>query len=164
MIEQLLDSKVCLSCLGCCRFREAGSAWAPAFLKEEVSAAKAHKIPAGAIAKNNKLMLTHNAGQDCYVCVFLDTSTNFCSIYAHRPFECQLYPFVLNREKDKVYVSLDRGCPFGQQHLDSALLKSYVSRLERYFCSARIKAILRNNPQVIQSYENVTNLFELKLD
>lgn len=48
-------------------------------------------------------------------CVFLDTSTNTCTIYPDRPEGCRLYPLVYDEESDKVLV--DPLCP--KSHLIS---------------------------------------------
>jgi uncharacterized protein len=164
MIEQFVDSKTCLRCQGCCRFKEIDSAWGPAFLKEETASAKAHHLLLEAIGKNNKLKLKKAAGQECFVCHFLDLKDNSCGIYAFRPFECQLYPFLINLDQGRIYLSVDPGCPFVQEHLDSALLKTHASRLFEFLDTKECRAMLKNNPQIIQAYGNLLNLFELKLD
>ncbi|RLG78751.1 MAG: hypothetical protein DRO13_06790 [Thermoprotei archaeon] len=42
-------------------------------------------------------------------CIFLDPSTNMCTIYEHRPLGCRLYPLVYDVDRDE--VSLDTTCP-----------------------------------------------------
>lgn len=45
-------------------------------------------------------------------CIFLDDKTKKCTTYQKRPLECTLYPFLLDFEKTKATVKLDkRFCP-----------------------------------------------------
>lgn len=164
MIEQFVDSKTCLLCQGCCRFKELDSVWGPAFLKDEAASAREHKIPAGAIGKNSKIKLKKEPQRECFICHFLDARENTCRVYPFRPFECQLYPFLINLDQGRVYLSVDPGCPFVQEHLGTAFLKNHAARLFEFINSKERRVTLKDNPQIIQSYGNLLNLFELKLD
>ena len=45
-------------------------------------------------------------------CVFLDRSSSRCTIYARRPLECRIYPYLLDFSRGRVGLKLDaRFCP-----------------------------------------------------
>jgi len=162
MIKQFVPSEVCLKCQGCCRFKEEFSVWSPCLLEEEVQGYLDKKIPAASISADRRLHPVANpAGEGC-ICPFLKSADNCCQIYEMRPFECQLYPFLINLRGKKVVLTLDLNCPYIEKSLKSPALKEYTEYLAAYLNSpARIK-LLKDNPQVIQAYEEVIDLVELK--
>jgi Fe-S-cluster containining protein len=115
MLKQFVPSEFCLKCDVCCRFGEKNSPYAPKFLAEE-----AQRLFDGDRFKpdNNfpgnlspSPIASTNAA---YVCQFFSPLTNTCSIYSQRPFDCQLYPFILCYDKKYQYINLclDNHCPF----------------------------------------------------
>jgi hypothetical protein len=66
-------------------------------------------------------------------CGFLDAPSHHCRVYVNRPFECQLYPFVMSREDGRVKVYAHLGCPFLAEHKDSPALRSALSRARIFF-------------------------------
>jgi Fe-S-cluster containining protein len=44
------------------------------------------------------------------LCKFLNEQ-NRCSIYADRPLECRLYPYILNYKNEEISLILHNGCP-----------------------------------------------------
>lgn len=156
MIKQLLIEDFCLKCKGCCRFWQQDSAWGPCLLDTE-------NIPQAAVNHNRRLRLIENPQDVNFLCPFLNTIDNKCRIYNFRPFECQLYPFLISRDKEKVFLSVDLGCLFAKEKLESQEFKDYLQYLVTYLNSPIELTIIRNNPQIIQSYEGAKILAELDI-
>jgi len=173
MIKQIIPSDYCLSCNGCCRFSEEDSVWLPCFLKEEIENLLEKNFPPSIISCNNKIRSIPYPAQNNstpqlrleagFICPFFVPKDNKCKIYAFRPFECQLYPFLINRKDDKIFLALDLRCPFVKENLESEKIKEYIRYLTCLFNSPHWIQILKNNPQAIQIYEDVLNLTELHL-
>jgi Fe-S-cluster containining protein len=98
-----------------------------------------------------------------FVCAFLDCVSNKCKIYAYRPFECQLYPFLINLRREKVVLTIDLNCPYAKEKINSVEFKEYSEYLSAYLNSPEQLEILRDNPQIIQAYEDVLDVVELNL-
>jgi len=172
MIKQAIPKDYCLSCVGCCRFSEQDSVWLPCLLNEEIQELLKKNFPPSLISQEKKVCnIPYHPEQDNFtpplharagfICSFFRPKDNKCKIYAFRPFECRLYPFLINRKGDKVFLALVLRCPFVKENLESQKFKEYIRYLTTFFNSpARIK-ILKNNPQIIQKYEDVLNLAEL---
>jgi len=164
MIKQLLPSRVCLKCQGCCRFLHRETLWSPFLLKEDIQELLAHKIPPSLISSTNKIRLFPDIDNDNFVCAFLNTQDNRCKVYPFRPFECQLYPFLINRKLNKVFLACDLRCPFAKENLNTEGFKKHTRYLVGLLNSPTQIKLLRNNPGVFQSYDEVYNLAELKLN
>lgn len=149
-IKQLVSKKICLNCQACCRYNCNPSIWAPILLAEEKRELNLQNI---------ELL----AFQDSYICRFLNPEDNRCQIYAQRPLECRLYPFLLNRSEGKIYLSVDLNCPFVKEKIKSKEFKSYSDYLIGYLASPLVLTALNNNLQAFSSYhtDNVINLVEL---
>jgi len=163
MIKQVVPQEVCLECQGCCRFSEQDSVWLPCLLNEEMQELLKKDFLPSLISCDKKIRSLPNLAQNNFVCSFSQPKDNKCAIYAFRPFECQLYPFVINRKADKVFLALDLRCPFIKENLESQEFKEYIRYLTSFFNSPRTIEILKSNPQIIQIYEDVLNLTELNL-
>ena len=157
MLKQFVPEDFCLKCRGCCRFKEPDSIWSPALLNEEIKS-----ILPFANLYSKKIQLAPSAEKlNNFLCPFLNLEGNLCNIYANRPFECQLYPFLINRKEGKVFLALDLNCPFIKENLDSSLLKEYSQDLAGMFNSRESKNLFKDNPQVIQEYPEAANLAEI---
>jgi len=163
VIKQIVPQEVCLECRGCCRFSEQDSVWLPHLLGEEIQELLKKNFPPSLISQDKNIRSVPNPAQNNFVCSFSQPKDNKCAIYAFRPFECQLYPFVINRKADKVFLALDLRCPFVKENLESQEFREYIRYLTGFLNSpVRIK-VLKSNPQIIQIYEDVLNLAELNL-
>jgi Fe-S-cluster containining protein len=91
----------------------------------------------------------------------LNLKDNKCKIYFFRPFECQLYPFLINRNAGKAFLAVDLKCPFVKQRLETKEFKEYTKNLSGILNSPSLIKILKNNPQIIQAYPEALNLREL---
>ncbi len=150
MIEQLIPQEFCLKCSGCCRFAKENSQWNPVLLKEESE-------------RGLKITLKPLPQKDTLVCQYFTPEDNRCRIYASRPFECQLYPFLINRKETEVFLAVDLKCPFVQKDRQTQKFKGHVRYLIALLQSAQYREILSKNPQIIQAYPEVLNLGRLSV-
>ncbi|MDO8489671.1 MAG: YkgJ family cysteine cluster protein [Candidatus Omnitrophota bacterium] len=164
MIKQFVPQEFCLKCRGCCRFKEANSVWSPCLLDEEIQELlDKPQIPAASISIDRRIQpIANPAGAD-FFCPFLEAQDNRCKIYSIRPFECQLYPFLINLRKGKVLLTVDLNCPYVYEQINSQQAKDYIVYLTSHLNSAPLLSMLKDNPQVIQAYEEVREVAELNL-
>lgn len=163
MIKQFVPQDFCLKCQGCCRFKEASSVWSPCLLDEEIQELLDKNSAFASLSADRRIQPIPNLKQDGFICPFLNIEDNKCKIYDLRPFECQLYPFLISIRDKKVLLTLDLNCPYAQENLNSGAFKDCADYLSTFLNSAKQKNILKNNPQIIQAYEQVLDVIELKL-
>lgn len=163
MIKQIVPQEVCLECQGCCRFKQINSVWSPCLLDEEIQDLLDREIPPAFISANKKLLPIPNPQGEGFICPFLDIQDNKCKIYSFRPFECQLYPFLINLRRGKVILTLDLNCPYVKVHLKTDAFKKYTQYLIAFLNSPAQIELLKRNPQLIQAYEEVLDIMELEL-
>ena len=161
MIKQFVPQEVCLKCLGCCRFAKADSVWSPCLLEEEIQDFLDKKIPPAAISLERKILLVPNPKEEGYLCPFLELSGNKCKIYSFRPLECQLYPFLINLRRGKILLTIDLNCPYAKENLNTKECKEYIEYLTSYLNSPEQLELLKDNPQILQAYEDVREVVEL---
>lgn len=161
MIKQLVPQGVCLKCQGCCRFKEDNSVWLPCLLDEEVQGLLDKKIPPACISLDRKIQPVPNPKGEGFICAFFNPEENKCKIYGFRPLECQLYPFLLNLRGKKITLTLDLNCPYVRENLKSKELKDYVSYLAAFLNSPSLLRVLKDNPHILQAYEDVLEVIEL---
>lgn len=162
-IPQFVPQKVCLSCDGCCRFKEENSSWRPKITKEEAvaieRAALTDKIFSKESVDSQGYIKALKNGGRCH-CTFFNTKDNTCGIYAHRPFECQLYPFLLARKGEEIFISVHLNCPFVQENKDNNSFHQFVGVLKNYFEDEGVRDFLKRNPLLATDYSEYDN--ELK--
>jgi Fe-S-cluster containining protein len=164
VIKQFVPEGFCLKCQGCCRFKEENSVWSPCLLDEEIQElADRPGIPAASITVDRRLQPIANPGGEGFICPFLSSVNNQCQIYNLRPFECQLYPFLINIRKGKVLLTVDLNCPYVYEKINNPEAKDYIAYLTQYLNSAPLRKLLKENPQIIQAYEEVREVAELNL-
>jgi Fe-S-cluster containining protein len=161
MIKQFVPFEACLSCQGCCRFREENSVWSPCLLEEELQELLDQDIPAAYISLDRRLKLVPNPKAEGFICPFFNASGNSCKIYKMHPFECQLYPFLLSMRNGEILLTVDLNCPYVAQKISSAEMKEYIEYLTAYLNSPRQLEMIKDNPQIIQAYEEVKVVSEL---
>lgn len=163
MMRQLIPEAFCLKCQGCCRFGSTESAWSPNLSDSDMQALLQNGIPPFFFLENKKIRLIHNQSQDTFICSLFDAVCNKCKAYAFRPFECRLYPFLINRRNAKVFLAVDVQCPFIKEKEQSQVLKIHAQYLADFISQPDILKTLRRNAHLIQEYEGVLDLVELKL-
>ena len=155
--KQFVPSEVCLQCNGCCRYKEADSAWRPKVGAGD-RAGLADLITAGDVLDVNGYIKTiQSCGE--HFCRFLNGSDNTCGIYTKRPLECSLYPFILSKTPDAIKVYVHLSCPFVQDHLPQADYEAYVLYLKDFFGHRDIKEFIRHNNGMFHDYSS----YELEL-
>lgn len=162
MIKQFIPQNYCLSCQGCCRFAQVDSVWSPCLLDEDLKELAKNNLSPSIISSRKKIRLIPFHKQDNFICPLLGLDSK-CKIYSFRPFECQLYPFLLNRKGRKVFLAIDLNCPYAKGNLKAPAFKKYTRYLAGLLGRPRRLSALKNNPQVIQEYPEVLNLVELKI-
>lgn len=163
MIKQFVPESACLKCPGCCRFKEIDSAWTPCLLEEEVQDLMAKDIPAAYINMQRKIRPIPHPNGKGFICAFFEYASNKCKIYAMRPLECQLYPFLINLRPKKVVLTIDLNCPYVKENMHKNGFKEYVDYLSAYLNAPKQREMLEDNPQIIQAYEDVLEVIDLKL-
>ncbi|MFH0738541.1 MAG: YkgJ family cysteine cluster protein [Candidatus Omnitrophota bacterium] len=164
MIRQLIPQEICLRCLGCCRFLKSDSCWTPRLLKEEAEELARLNLLNEEQTSGAKMPLRLSAAADNnLLCLFLDQPSNKCRIYNSRPFECQLYPFLINRKGESVILSVDLNCPFAKERCDNGEFKEYSVYLSELLDSPHYQKLLLDNPQIAQRYDGVLELCPLNI-
>lgn len=172
MIEQFVEEAFCLNrCRLCCRFSQRESVWSPCLLDEEIAEFAKRHIPPSLISPHKKIRLLQFPKADTaglpshigpiFICPFLDPEASACKIYFWRPFECKLYPFLVNRRQGKIFLAVDLGCPYIKDNLKTKRFEEYLQYLKMIFSQPILKDMLKSNPQIIQSYTEAQDLIEL---
>ena len=142
ILKSFVPSEVCLKCDGCCRYKEADSIWRPAGGIKTIQTCGKH------------------------FCEFFNGKDNTCGIYAKRPFECSLYPFIISKTPDAVEVYAQLSCPYVQDYLPHADFDAYVAYLKEFFSRAKTKEFLSRNKAMFQDYSlyapELLHLFDLE--
>lgn len=149
MIKQFIPDNFCLQCQGCCRFNKSDSSWSVHLLNEEI----------GELLDAKKIQPI--AHLDYYLCPFLNLQDNRCKIYKLRPFECQLYPFLIRNYEKNFFLSVDLKCPFVKDNLDNNEFREYSEYLISWLNTPYVSSMLKENPQIIHQYEEAINLGEI---
>jgi len=151
-LKQFVPSEVCLKCDGCCRYKEADSAWRPK-LGAGDQERLADLITAGDVLDGQGYVKTiQHCGE--HFCRFLKTTDNTCGIYTKRPFECSLYPFILSKAPDAIKVYVHLSCPYVQDHLSRPAYDAYVAYLKEFFHRADIRGFLSGNKAMFHDYSS----------
>lgn len=164
MIKQIIPQSYCSSCQGCCRFSQQDSVWQPVLLVEEIEDLLERNIPPSLISREKRIRSEPSSQGDNFTCSFFNPQDNQCKIYAFRPFECQLYPFLINRKGREVFLAVDLRCPFVQENSASPKYKEYIQYLSELFHDPRVRETLSNNTAIIQTYPEALNLLEIDLN
>jgi Fe-S-cluster containining protein len=150
LFKQLIPQEFCLRCRGCCRFSRQDSIWQPHLLREEEKAL-------------GRIPVVFDTGENGFICANLRLTDNKCRIYANRPFECRLYPFLFNRRNDKIFLALDLNCAFVRDNSKDLRSSEYTRSLIEFVQQKNCLDTLKDNPLLAQEYEEVMDLLELKV-
>jgi len=150
--------KFCSDCKGCCRYGEKESVWSPLFMFEEIiEATGKNMIPCSLFSgpgerqgKAARIRLSEYAGH--FVCPCLDLKSNACVLYASRPFDCRLYPFLLAAKDHKAYLAMDKKCPYSAATLKKGISPEYQQYLVDLLESGSFLKQAQNNPEIVQEY------------
>jgi len=149
--KQFVLSSVCLACDGCCRFRDTQSAWRPKLGVGEQNADASGCCYSDALDTGRFLKTDTKEG--VHFCQQLTHADNSCRIYPSRPFECQLYPFLLVREGSGVALGVHLACPFIQEHRYGKSFMDYVDFLHEFFRRPEVQIFLGANRIHFETYQ-----------
>jgi Fe-S-cluster containining protein len=152
-LKQIIPQKFCLECRGCCRFYKKKTIWSAHLLNQEKQ---------NLSCKYKQLRLIPHPQESIFICEFFQWQDNLCRVYTRRPFDCQLYPFLLQRMGKKVFLALDLNCPFAQENQASGNFLEFSRYLITFLQRPSLCRILKDNPQVIQRYAQAKLFTELK--
>lgn len=160
-LKQLVPESICLACDGCCRFGTKDSSWAPVFSYGEIVELTGRNIVPSCLfsragitlGRATRITLVEKEGIHFCPCFDREGLSGICKIYAHRPLDCQIYPFLLARKGRLVFLAADLKCPFVKQHITGEEARSYIQYLLEYFAQGEARDLLRDNPELIQEYD-----------
>ena len=157
-LEQIVPSKVCLSCDICCRFLEQDSFLAPIFTQAEMKRAIANGVNPNffrptADGKSAQVKLIPNG--DMYICPCFNPETSECTIYSIRPLDCQIYPFALmyNQDQTQVVLGVDMICPYSEAEIQTEAFQHYTNYMVNYLESDPVVETIAANWQLIGPYQ-----------
>jgi len=163
-IQQFVPSEVCLKCDGCCRFKEPGTIWRPKMSGEETARATsvglAEKILGPDILDGEQFIRT-KPGCGEHLCQFFNPEDHACAIYKARPFECELYPFVISKDGRGAALYMHLNCPHVQENFNRVSLKVYVKYLKEFFAKPDVRAFLQRNRGLLNDYSAHKDELEL---
>jgi hypothetical protein len=161
--KQFVPSEICLKCNGCCRYKEADSAWRPKLGARDQESLS--ELITGDIVLDAQSYIKTIQVCGEHFCKFLNGADNTCSIYTKRPFECSLYPFILSKTPDAVKLYVHLSCPYVQDHLPRADFEAYVAYLKEFFRRPDIREFLSHNKAMFHDYSiyasELLHLFDL---
>ena len=166
---RLTKSEDCFKCRDCCAFYKEGDDRdaSPTFTPEErldadsiVSGENFIYLPKKKLYQA-KLVDYAIDGPDTefLACIFLNQDTHACKIYAVRPFDCVIWPYIIIRDaKGRIGLRLyhKTHCPSMNKQDDEAIKKhsAYFSEeLKKHY------PMLKKNPSLILDYD--TDYFEM---
>ena len=163
MIKKFVSTDVCLACNGCCRFSHIDSIWSVALLDSDIKRLLRYSIPPAVITRDKRIALEPTPKENNFACSFLNRDNNFCRVYKFRPWECQLYPFLVEKKGEKFFLAVDLNCPYAKAKLKTDEFKKYALYLRLLINKPRYLKILRNNLHIFQAYEGPELIAEIKL-
>lgn len=147
---QILTSAQCLSCRGCCLFHEPAGDWSPRLTPEDVDGLM--QVSPDGSWRNGTNRIVLKACQGAHACSFLGTQDHHCRVYGSRPFECQLYPFLISSEKNgyKVYAHLS--CPGIDQLRAAGTWESSLVKVREFFARTDVQAYVNGRAVCFPDY------------
>jgi Fe-S-cluster containining protein len=153
-VNQIIPEGYCLQCKGCCRFSRERSEWGVHLTLDEQQSLGVQDT----VIPSPK----DPASGTCF-CVFLDARREQCTVYYKRPLECRLYPFLINRRGDTVFLALDTNCPYAHEHYETQAMRDFIARLVEICSAPDFIRRLKENPWLVQRYDGVLNIAPLPL-
>ncbi len=161
-----ITQKLCLKCRVCCRFSSPDTPIRPYLDAEEVLNLSPYiqdiYLPHIDNRRGTRIGLVQK--KDVCVCPFFDTDKSSCNVYKRRPFDCQLYPFVVmeNKHRNAIVVGADFSCPIIRSMWGKESFKKYVEYLEEYFNKNLTEYLEKNHCSIMEYQASVQKLFSVK--
>ncbi|MBL7197004.1 MAG: YkgJ family cysteine cluster protein [Candidatus Omnitrophica bacterium] len=166
-LKRLIPQEFCLRCDICCRFPQNDTVWTPLFTNSEVKYLVENDIlPPLVFTSHPKTKIRKNScspekigaqrinligHKDYFICPCLEPSDYKCKIYADRPLECQLYPFLLTKKEGQFYLAQDKKCPY-LDIADETKLKFYINYLKAELEKEDMVSFLKQNQELFVEY------------
>lgn len=155
-LPQLVTSEDCFACDVCCRFPEPTSPLAPYFTAAEIRRAIARGVAPERFSDPNGCrvaLVPHPTGSG-YICPAFDPNANGCRIYADRPLDCRLYPFVLMQAPDggTTILGADRKCPVVRRTIAAPATEPLAAAVRARLVDT-LAAVIDANPGLIGPYQ-----------
>ena len=163
-LNPFVPSEVCLKCDGCCRFKEEQSEWRPRMSSKESAQVRQKGLAQeifGSDILDDKNFVKTVPGCGEHLCRFFNPINHACAIYQARPFECQLYPFVLSKNARGLGVYIHLNCPYVQQQYRSPQMQIYVDYLKVFLKSPQPRSWIGDNLSVLHDYSAYQDELEL---
>ena len=151
---QFIPGDVCLKCDVCCRFLEVTTPYAPFFLPEEAEKLAENFTKIGSKTDLKPLPVRMACGKS-FKCRFFEEASNSCRVYATRPLDCMLYPFMVTYDKtrESVILALDTKCPYTKNKYDSPDLKTCAGHISEALEDTRLSGIIAKNRVFINDFQ-----------
>jgi len=133
--------------------------WRPRVWAQEKGLAE-HIFAKEALDQNQQIK-TLRCHDGTHQCKFFSPEGNACTIYAYRPLECRLYPFVLMKQEGGTVLAVHLSCPHIQGTGGSSEFEKYAGYLKEFFAQQDVRQLLRENAALIDDYAEYSN--ELKV-
>jgi Fe-S-cluster containining protein len=163
-LPQLIPQEICLKCKVCCRYTEPWSIWAAFVLKEE-KGNRCYWSVSPEFIQSYGFRIKPRKQKERYICPFFINQTNSCDIYASRPFDCQLYPFVITYSPDysKIILAADKQCPFIADGENTPLINKHIMLIKDILENEDFAAIVYQNKGIFMPFmENLDSLYSLE--
>jgi len=159
-VKNIVNSKICLKCRGCCYFDENEKYLAPFFSNEELSKISSKTFRDNFKKKSGKLLQIKLSIADDKIgklkCPLLDEKTHQCLIYEKRPFECMLWPFFIGWDKHEkdvfLYVANKNWCKLSR--INKIEENRIVNYFIKYFVDAKIFDKIKKGDIAIWPYKS----------
>lgn len=153
-IRQIVPQEACLKCDVCCRYPEKTTSLVPCFLEEEAEPLR-NTGKLRSIGKKLDLKTPPIEYKENYACSFFCPERKMCDIYAMRPLDCRIYPFMVTYDKDSkaIVLTLDTKCPYLRDKLEAKEVMEYAGYLTKIFESDKAVEELNSNKNFINEYQ-----------
>lgn len=163
-INQFVPSEVCLKCDGCCRFKDPDTIWRPKMSDEEEALVKYSKLAQKVWSSDtldSRRFIRTKPGCAEHLCRFFNAGDHTCAIYEARPFECELYPFVISRTPKGTGLYLHLNCPHVQENYRDPSMNAHIRYLKDFFKRTDVHDFVHRNRGHLNDYSEYKDELEL---
>lgn len=161
VLKQIVPPELCFKCEVCCRFVEKKSIFAPHLLEADLKIL----FEAGLSPDTTEgFRFRLKEEGSLHLCPCFKKEKNICKQYKERPLECRLYPFLVARKANKIFLAVDSKCPW----VSEKIIKKnadYILRLKEFLGSPPLMRMMLENKSFLGDYSHdltVQYLEELK--
>lgn len=168
-LKQFVPAEYCFQCQGCCVFDSTETPWRP-FMAQEERLRSVFKNPEKGLDNthvNPQGYINTVCEEGKGRCQVFDRQKFLCESYHVRPFECQIYPFMVVEKEGRPFLAAHLGCPYVHEHWRDEGFNEYVSYLIERMQKPAVKNFLFRNQGIVRPYEEDDQfdfLYEFDLD